>query len=191
MEYIYSFHGDWEDKAVLGNKGGNLVMMARLGLQVPPGFVISVQGYAEYKKSGRLPEKELTQALADFEKQVHDKLGKGLQVSVRSSAPVSMPGMMDTVLNIKGLAEMKTAIKRIFDSWDNLRAVEYRRLNKIASDLGTAAIVQAMVFGNKDAMSGTGVVFSRNPSTGERVLFGEYIECAQGEGIASGATRAG
>lgn len=187
MEYVYSFHSDCDDKAILGNKGANLVIMTKLGLPVPPGFVVSVQGYAEYKKSGQLPEKEITPALADLEKQVHGKLGKGLQISVRSSAPISMPGMMDTVLNIEGLTEMRTAIKRIFNSWDNLRAVEYRRLNKISSDLGTAAIVQAMVFGNKDNMSGTGVVFSRNPSTGERGLFGEYIECAQGEAIVSGA----
>jgi len=186
MEYIYSFHGDCEDKAILGNKGANLVIMTKLGLPVPAGFVVSVQGYNEYKKSGRLPEKEVAQALADMEKEVHAKLGKGLQISVRSSAPVSMPGMMDTVLNITGLSEMRAAIRRIFDSWDNIRAIEYRRLNHISSDSGTAAVVQAMVFGNKDSKSGTGVVFSRNPSTGEKGLFGEYIECAQGEAIVSG-----
>jgi pyruvate,orthophosphate dikinase len=181
MDYIYSFKGDCEDKAALGNKGANLVIMTKLGLPVPPGFVVSVEGYNEYKKTGRLAEKEITQALAELEKLVKAKLGKGLQVSVRSSAPVSMPGMMDTVLNINGLAETRAAIRRIFDSWDNIRAIEYRRLNQISSDLGTAAIVQAMVFGNKDSNSGTGVVFSRNPSTGEKGLFGEYIECAQGE----------
>ncbi len=187
MEYIYSFHTDCEDKDVLGNKGANLVTMTRLNLPVPPGFVVSVQGYNEYKKSGRLSEKELSQALAELEKEAKAKLGKGLQISVRSSAPVSMPGMMDTVLNISGLSEMRAAIRRIFDSWDNIRAIEYRRLNQISSDLGTAAVVQAMVFGNKDAKSGTGVVFSRNPSTGEKGLFGEYIECAQGEDIVSGS----
>jgi pyruvate, orthophosphate dikinase len=187
MDYVFAFHGDCEDKAVLGNKGANLVTMTRLGLPVPPGFVVSVEGYNGYKKSGILPEKEIIRALADLEKQTHDKLGKGLQVSVRSSAPISMPGMMDTVLNIKAYAEMKTAIKRIFDSWDNMRAVEYRRLNQISSDLGTAAVVQAMVFGNKDSKSGTGVVFSRDPSTGEKGIFGEYIECAQGEDIVSGS----
>jgi pyruvate, orthophosphate dikinase len=187
MEYIYTFHNDCEDKAILGNKGANLVSMTRLGLPVPPGFIISVQGYNEYKKSNRLPEKEIIQAITDLEKQMQGKLGKGLQVSVRSSAAVSMPGMMDTVLNVKGLPAMIAAIKRIFNSWDNLRAVEYRRLNKISSDLGTAAVIQAMVFGNKNAMSGTGVVFSRNPSTGEPGLFGEYMECAQGEDIVSGS----
>ncbi|MEI6186592.1 MAG: pyruvate, phosphate dikinase, partial [Dehalococcoidia bacterium] len=175
------------DKAVLGNKGANLVTMTRLGLRVPPGFVVSVQGYNEYKKSGRLSEKEIAQALADLEKEAKARLGKGLQVSVRSSATVSMPGMMDTVLNISGLSEMRAAIRRIFDSWDNIRAIEYRRLNQIPSNMGTAAVVQVMVFGNKDSRSGTGVVFSRNPSTGEKGLFGEYIECAQGEDIVSGS----
>ncbi|MFH1296356.1 MAG: putative PEP-binding protein, partial [Bacteroidota bacterium] len=160
--------------------------MTRLGLPVPPGFIVSVSAYNDYKKTGCLPEKEISQALGILEKQVRSKLGKGLQVSVRSSALTSMPGMMDTVLNIQGLQEMRAAIKRIFDSWDNLRAVEYRRLNKISSSLGTAAVVQAMVFGNKDAISGTGVVFSRNPSTGEKGIFGEYIESAQGEEIVSG-----
>ena len=188
MGYIYSFHDGVEDKSLLGNKGANLVTMTKLDLPVPPGFVVSVQGYNEYKKTGRLSEKEIAQAVADLEKQVHAKLGKGLQVSVRSSAPASMPGMMDTVLNINGLSEVRAAIRRIFESWDNIRAIEYRRLNNIPSDMGTAAVVQAMVFGNKDAKSGTGVVFSRNPSTGEHGLFGEYIQRAQGEAIVSGST---
>jgi pyruvate,orthophosphate dikinase len=186
--YIYSFHDDCEDKVVLGNKGANLVTMTKLDLPVPPGFVVSVQGYNEYKKTGSLSDKEIAQAVADLEKRVHAKLGKGLQVSVRSSAPASMPGMMDTVLNINGISEVRTAIRRIFESWDNIRAIEYRRLNNIPSDMGTAAVVQAMVFGNKDAKSGTGVVFSRNPSTGEHGLFGEYIQRAQGEAIVSGST---
>lgn len=188
MGYIFSFHDGCEDKLLLGNKGANLVTMTRLGLPIPLGFVVSVQAYNEYKKTGRLAEKEITQAVTALEKKVNARLGKGLQVSVRSSAPVSMPGMMDTVLNINGLSEMRAAIRRIFESWDNIRAVEYRRLNNISSEMGTAAVVQAMVFGNKDAKSGTGVVFSRNPSTGERGLFGEYIPRAQGEAIVSGST---
>ena len=188
MGYIYSFQDGVEDKSLLGNKGANLVTMTKLKLPVPPGFVVSVEGYNEYKKTGRLSEKDITKAVADLEKEAHSKLGKGLQVSVRSSAPASMPGMMDTVLNINGLSEVRAAIRRIFESWDNMRAIEYRRLNNISADMGTAAIVQAMVFGNKDARSGTGVVFSRNPSTGERGLFGEFIQCAQGEAIVSGST---
>ena len=186
MKYIYSFFDDCEDKNILGNKGANLVTMTKLSLPVPPGFVVSVGGYHEYKKTGSLSEKEILDALEELEKRMGAKLGKGLQVSVRSSASVSMPGMMDTLLNVKDVESMKKAIKRVFDSWDNQRAIEYRRLNKIPSDLGTVAIIQAMVFGNKDSKSGTGVVFSRNPSTGEKGLFGEYIERAQGEDLVSG-----
>jgi pyruvate,orthophosphate dikinase len=186
MPYIYSFQDACEDKAVLGNKGANLVIMTSLGLPVPPGFIISVDAYFEYKRSGCLPESQIRQALATLEKQVGKKLGKDLQASLRSSAPVSMPGMMDTVLNVKNLTEMKAAAKLVFDSWDNIRAVEYRRLNGIPSDLGTSAIVQMMVFGNKDAFSGTGVVFSRDPSTGQKELFGEYLSQAQGDDLVSG-----
>ncbi|MCL0094926.1 pyruvate, phosphate dikinase, partial [Dehalococcoidales bacterium] len=129
---------------------------------------------------------EIEQALSWLAKKAGKKLGEGLSVSVRSSAPVSMPGMMDTVLNIKDFGEVMSAVKRVFDSWDNLRAVEYRRLNQIPSDLGTAAIVQAMVLGNKDKNSGTGVVFTRNPTNGNKELFGEYLDQAQGEELVSG-----
>jgi len=94
--------------------------------------------------------------------------------------------MMDTVLNLGDSAGVISSIKQVFDSWDNLRAVEYRRLNRIPSDLGTSAIVQAMVLGNKDKNSGTGVVFTRNPSNGNRGLFGEYLDQAQGEDLVSG-----
>jgi pyruvate, orthophosphate dikinase len=186
MSNIYTFHDNCEDKTILGNKGANLVTMARLGLPVPPGFILSVKSYTEYKKSGMLPDVEIKQAVADLEKNTGKKLGKELQVSVRSSAAVSMPGMMDTILNVNDMADMKMAAKRVFDSWDNLRAVEYRRLNNIAADLGTAVIIQAMVFGNKDVNSGTGVVFSRDPSTGQKELFGEYLSQAQGEELVSG-----
>jgi len=191
MSYVYGFQDDCEDKAILGNKGANLVTMTRLGLPVPPGFVLSVEVYTEYKRSGRLPEAEIKQAVVALEKQAGKKLGKELQVSVRSSAPVSMPGMMDTILNVRDLDEMKIAAKQVFDSWDNLRAVEYRRLNNIPADLGTSVIVQAMVFGNKDANSGTGVVFSRDPSIGELGLFGEYLSQAQGEELVSGTRTPG
>lgn len=191
MAKVHFFHQSGEDKAVLGNKGANLVTMTRLGLPVPPGFILSVDSWAEYKRKGSLPETEIEQAIATLEKQVGKRLGEDLQVSVRSSAPVSMPGMMDTLLNLKTIADIKRAVRRIFDSWDNPRAVEYRRLNKIPSDLGTSAIVQVMVFGNKDAFSGTGVVFTRNPSTGEKGLFGEYLSQAQGEDLVSGTRTPG
>jgi pyruvate,orthophosphate dikinase len=191
VQYIYSFKDDCEDKGTLGNKGANLVTMVRLGLPVPYGFILSLEAYAAYKSSGSLPDAEIEQAIAVMEKNVHQKLGKGLQVSVRSSAPVSMPGMMDTVLNLKDVTGVKMAVRRVFDSWDNIRAVEYRRLNKIPSGLGTSAVVQAMVFGNKDATSGTGVVFTRDPRTGEKGLFGEYLSQAQGEDLVSGTRTPG
>ena len=183
MSSVYSFQDAQENKTILGNKGANLVTMTKSGLSVPPGFILSVEAYNEYKRTNSLPMGEIRQAIAALEKQAGKSLGKDLQLSVRSSASVSMPGMMDTVLNIKDIAEVKTAVKRVFDSWDNLRAVEYRRLNKISSDLGTAAIVQVMVFGNKDKNSGTGVVFTRDPSTGQKSLFGEYLNQAQGEDL--------
>ena len=187
MPYVYFFKGAQESKALLGNKGANLVTMTRLGLPVPPGFILSVDAYNEFKRTGNIPEMDIDQAVATLEKQVGQSLANGLQLSVRSSALVSMPGMMDTVLNLKDIADVKAAVKQIFRSWDNPRAVEYRRLNRISSDLGTSAIVQSMVFGNKDASSGTGVVFTRNPSTGQNELFGEYIGQAQGEDLVSGA----
>ena len=87
MPYVYTFQDNCEDKAILGNKGANLVTMTRLGLPVPPGFILSVEAYTEYKRSGRLPETEIKQAMAALEKQARKKLGKELQVSVRSSAP--------------------------------------------------------------------------------------------------------
>ncbi len=187
MTKIYSLSDKLEDKDILGNKGANLVTMTRLGLPIPPGFVVSIDSYRMFKQSGMLPNEDIEQAISALERQTKHRLGKGLQVSVRSSAPISMPGMMDTLLNIGDREQAKQAVKRIFDSWDNPRAVEYRKINHIPPDLGTAAIVQAMVFGNKGSNSGTGVVFTRNPSTGEKGLFGEYLAQAQGEDIVSGA----
>ncbi len=186
MSTIYHFTGAWDDKNLLGNKGANLVAMTKLRLTVPPGFAVSVETYKEYKRTGKLPEEEIKQALEALEKQTRKKLGKGLSVSVRSSAAASMPGMMDTVLDVRDREAMLSAIKKVFDSWDNPRAVEYRRLNNIPADMGTAAIIQAMVFGDLDGNSGTGVMFTRNPSTGEKVLFGEYITEAKGEDLVSG-----
>lgn len=186
MSYVHSLREDFKDRLQLGNKGANLVAMMQLGLQVPPGFVITIDAYKKWRETGLFPDEEISTALASLEKEVGRKLGRGLEVSVRSSAPVSMPGMMDTVLNIRNVSQMKSAIKRIFESWDSLRAVEYRRLNKIPPTLGTAAVVQAMVYGNRDNRSGTGVVFTRNPSTGQRGLFGEYLPHAQGEEVVSG-----
>jgi len=186
MADLYPLDGDFADKSQLGNKGGNLVIMTKLGLPIPPGFVISIDAYRHWRETGLLPDAQIQESIALLEKKLGRRLGAGLEVSVRSSAPVSMPGMMDTVLNIGDAAAIKAAVRRIFESWDNVRAVEYRRLNNISPKLGTAAVVQAMVYGNRDDRSGTGVVFSRNPSTGERGLFGEWLPRAKGEAIVSG-----
>ncbi|MBI4186030.1 MAG: pyruvate, phosphate dikinase [Chloroflexi bacterium] len=187
MKYVYSFSEGFAEKSQLGNKGANLVTTMQLGFPVPPGFIISIDAYKRWRKTGLLPDEEIGEALAELEAKMGRKMGAGLEVSVRSSAPVSMPGMMDTVLNVGDVEQMKTAIRRVFESWDSLRAVEYRRLNKIPATLGTSTIIQAMVYGNRDDRSGTGVVFTRNPSTGEKGLFGEYLVRAQGEELVSGA----
>jgi pyruvate, orthophosphate dikinase len=186
MSFVYLLNGHSEDKNRLGNKGANLVTMTKIGLEVPPGFVVSIDAYNAWHATGTLPEEDIDEAIVTIEKKVGRKLGKGLEFSVRSSAPVSMPGMMDTILNVGNLRSIKKAIKHIFESWDNPRAVEYRHLNNISPTLGTAAVIQMMVYGNKDKRSGTGVIFSRNPSTGEKGIFGEYLETAQGEEVVSG-----
>ena len=178
MTPVYPFNGECSSKSELGNKGANLVAMSRLNLPVPPGFIVPIEAYKQWRETGVLPESDIRKALIFLELQSGKKLGHGLEVSVRSSAPVSMPGMMDTVLNIGNAGIMMSSTKQIFSSWNNPRANEYRRLNRIAADLGTAAVIQAMVYGNKDGQSGTGVVFSRNPSTGEKGLGGR-----EGRGI--------
>jgi pyruvate,orthophosphate dikinase len=187
MMNVYPFSGEYMDKAEMGNKGNNLVMMTRLGLQVPPGFIIAVKAFRTWQESGVIPEEDIMQALTNLELKIGKKLGQGLEVSVRSSAAASMPGMMDTILNIGDLATMLEAVRRIFESWNNPRAIDYRRLNNIPLTMGTAAIVQVMVFGNRDDRSGTGVIFSRDPGTGEKGLYGEYLMRAQGEDLVSGS----
>jgi pyruvate,orthophosphate dikinase len=186
MEYISFLSDGVSDKNLLGNKGANLVTMFQNGLPIPPAFALTIRAYRHYKESENLPEEEIGQAIAKLEKQTQKTLGNELQVSVRSSGPVSMPGMMDTLLNVDNIDKIKLAARQVFESWDSPRAIEYRRVHSIPNDLGTAVIVQAMVFGNRDSNSGTGVVFTRNPSTGERGLFGEYLIQAQGEDIVSG-----
>ncbi|WP_375290352.1 pyruvate, phosphate dikinase [Qipengyuania sp.] len=270
-----------KDKAVTGGKGANLAEMASIGLPVPPGFTIATEECLRYLNEGGDFSDDLRAAVAEalthIERTVGKKLGDAsdpMLVSVRSGARISMPGMMDTVLNlglndetVQGLAsisgderfawdsyrrfiqmygdvvlgidhglfeealeiakedngfytdtEMSAAdwqalvgeykrivseelghdfpqdpqeqlwgaIRAVFDSWDSERAKVYRRLNDIPHDLGTAVNVQAMVFGNMGDTSATGVAFTRNPSTGEKAYYGEWLVNAQGEDVVAG-----
>jgi pyruvate,orthophosphate dikinase len=273
--------GDAGMKDILGGKGANLAEMTNLGIPVPPGFTISTEVCAAfYENGGKYPaglDKEVLSTLARLEKTMGKKLGDPddpLLVSVRSGAPVSMPGMMDTILNlgindksVRGIAaktgnprfawdayrrfiqmygdvvmgvehehfeaaitalkkarnvqldtdldakdleelvdkykkivkkyagkdfpqipldQMWGAINAVFGSWMNERAIKYRALNEIKNIKGTAVNVQSMVFGNFGDDSGTGVCFSRDPSTGEKEFYGEYLMNAQGEDVVAG-----
>jgi pyruvate, orthophosphate dikinase len=281
--YIYRFgHGQAEGygcmREELGGKGAGLAEMTKLGVPVPPGFTISTGACRFYFENGAIPEsldEELESALGWLEVEQTQQFGSEsdpLLVSVRSGASVSMPGMMDTILNIGindsnicGLAakhqnvefaldsyrrllqmfgsvvlqipkqafdraiqgsrvglslpagceeaslrrmvaafqhvieqhagnpfpldpraQLRQAVEAVFQSWNNERARHYRRIHGIGEDSGTAVTVQAMVFGNYGFNSGTGVGFTRNPSTGEREMFAEFLPNAQGEDIVAG-----
>ncbi len=222
------------DRELLGGKGASLVRMAGLGIPVPPAFTLTTAACRRYQAEG-LSEAlwaEVSDALGALEEQTGQRFGgvPPLLVSVRSGAPVSMPGMMDTLLNVgltrpaldrlghdrphdlaagiresfaeapftvltaedeagareEALAQLRWAIARIFDSWHNRRAGAYRRANGIPDDLGTAVTVQAMVFGNRDDRSGTGVYITRDPMTGANEPYGEWLPRAQGESLVSG-----
>ncbi|NLY39295.1 MAG: pyruvate, phosphate dikinase [Firmicutes bacterium] len=280
-QWVYRFaEGRAEMKNLLGGKGANLAEMSRVGLPVPPGFTITTAACNAYYERGRQIWPELAQQieenLAYLEKETGRSFGgdKPLLVSVRSGAMISMPGMMDTILNLgltpktvealaaessdrrfamdcfrrfiqmfadvvlkvesyhfeniltekrnarnvrtdaelqaEDLAEVVEeflkvvrretgtefpfdpreqlflAVKAVFDSWHNPRATVYRQINRIPDDLGTAVNVQAMVFGNLNNQSGTGVAFTRSPATGEPVIYGEYLLNAQGEDVVAG-----
>lgn len=291
-KYVYVFGGGKSEgsakmKGLLGGKGANLAEMANLGIPVPPGFTITTEICSYFYSHGETYPEELKPQVEEALRYVESVMGRRfgdpsnpLLVSVRSGAPVSMPGMMDTVLNlglndetVKGLAsqannerfaydcyrrfvamygdvvlglkpaakdevdpfeeilehvkkkrgitydyeltaeELKElvvlykklikdrlgvtfpddpweqlwgAIGAVFKSWNNPRAIAYRELNDIPPDMGTAVNVQAMVFGNLGEDSATGVAFTRNPATGENVLYGEYLINAQGEDVVAG-----
>jgi pyruvate,orthophosphate dikinase len=247
------------DKALVGGKAWSIASMRALGLNVPPAFVISTRACIGYFASGKIEgnlQREIEAGIAWLEAQTGKRFGGGprpLLVSVRSGAAVSMPGMMDTVLNL-GITEttepllagewsdpafardvhrrflelyakivlkveelsfapdaspaewrrsveiaagvpmpgdvrgqLFRAVSAVFDSWNSPRARRYRKHQGIADDSGTAVTIQSMVFGNLDHRSGTGVLFSRNPSTGEKRPYGEYLTHAQGEDIVSGS----
>ncbi|MFT4216787.1 MAG: pyruvate, phosphate dikinase [Micropruina sp.] len=281
-KYVYEFsEGDGSMRNLLGGKGANLAEMTGLGMPVPQGFTISTEACTRYYADGEKIGDDIREQIVDYIGKLEELTGKKfgdpenpLLVSVRSGSRASMPGMMDTILNLgmnedvvaafaaktgnprfvydsyrrfiqmysdvvmevgkayfeelidemkerkgvkddleldaddlKELArqfkeEYKTkigsdfpsdpieqlfgAIRAVFRSWDNPRAVYYRRLNDIPSDWGTAVNVQSMVFGNLGDTSGTGVAFSRNPATGEPGLYGEYLMNAQGEDVVAG-----
>ena len=225
-----------ETAAVLGGKAHGLVVLRRLGLPVPPGFVITTEACRAFLRDGRFPDSldaELAAAIVELEAATNRRLGgaeRPLAVSVRSGGGASMPGMMATVLNLgltaeataglaaetgdrrfaldsgerfqtsfaaavgdepvpeDGVRQLERAVAAVFLSWDTPRARTYRTLHDIPPDLGTAVTVQAMVFGNRDHHSGTGVAFSRNPSTGEPVPFGEVLFGRQGDDVVSGGS---
>ena len=281
-KYLYLFsEGSAKMRNLLGGKGAGLAEMTGLGLPVPHGFTITTEACTKYYEDGRKINDEIKTEIFDYLKNLEKVTGKKfgdasnpLLVSVRSGARVSMPGMMDTILNlglndtvVEGLAkftknprfaydsyrrfiqmfsdvvmelpksdfekiideqkakrgvkqdidldesdmkelvkkfkayykkkkgvdfpsdpatQLLEAVKAVFRSWDNPRAEVYRRLNEIPYSWGTAVNVQEMVFGNSGNQSGTGVAFTRNPATGEKKLFGEYLINAQGEDVVSG-----
>ncbi len=282
-KWVYKFkEGSADMRNLLGGKGANLAEMTSLGLPIPQGFTVTTEACIDYYKQGKTISEEIQEQifknLSDLEELMGKKFGDTedpLLVSVRSGARASMPGMMDTILNlglndvaVEGFArktgnprfaydsyrrfiqmysdvvmevpksffekiidEMKQAkgvtfdteldandlkelaerfkgvykeamkgeefpqdpreqlmgaVKAVFRSWDNPRAIVYRRMNDIPGDWGTAVNVQCMVFGNKGETSGTGVAFTRNPSTGEKGIFGEYLINAQGEDVVAG-----
>ncbi len=222
-----------EWRLLIGAKAANLaVMRSKLRLPVPPGFVVSTAACNAYLTDGWPAglDSELRAHMRHLEEQTARQFGgttDPLLVSVRSGAPESMPGMMDTVLNLglneetsAGLAratgsatfardcgdrfsvmfetligrrpphdvwdQLRAAIEAVFRSWNSKRASAYRQIESIPDELGTAATIQAMVFGNIDPASATGVLFTRNPATGERAPFGDVLFEAQGEDVVSG-----
>ena len=282
VKYVYSFNeGSKEMKSLLGGKGANLAEMTKIGLPVPPGFTITTQVCNDYYENNKTIKQEIIdqieEKLSSLEKDLNKQLGSEenpLLVSVRSGAVISMPGMMDTILNLglndktvialakatdnerfaydsyrrfiqmfsdvamevpkykfenvldnykeennfkfdtdltcehlKSIVEeykaiykkevgedfpqdpkkqLMLAVEAVFKSWNNPRAIVYRRLNDIDNNLGTAVNIQSMVFGNMGDTSGTGVAFTRDPATGENKLLGEYLINAQGEDVVAG-----
>lgn len=183
-----------ETREVLGGKAHGLLTLKRLDLPVPAGFVITTEACRAFLREGRLPDglrEELSVSVAALEAETGRRFGDTLAplaVSVRSGAGVSMPGMMTTVLNHDQPGEdLERVIAAVFSSWDAPRARTYRALNGVPDDLGTAVTVQAMVFGDKDERSGSGVAFTHDPNTGAHVPFGELLFGRQGDAVVSGS----
>lgn len=189
---------------LLGGKAHGLLTLRRLGLPVPAGFVVTTEACRAFLDEGRFPDgarTEIAAAVTALEAETGRRFGDPhdpLTVSVRSGAAVSMPGMMTTILNLglpttdpggeEGRFEgLYRAISEVFSSWDTPRARTYRAVHGVPHDLGTAVTVQAMVLGDRDARSGSGVAFTHDPNTGEHVPFGEVLFGSQGDAVVSGA----
>ncbi|WP_086667033.1 PEP/pyruvate-binding domain-containing protein [Lentzea kentuckyensis] len=167
-----------ESVDVVGGKAHGLLVLHRLGLPVPPGFVITTEACRAFLRDGHFPA-GLSDELAIARRELAVPT-----VSVRSGASVSMPGMMNTILNVD--RNLEQTVATVFSSWHTPRARTYRELHDIPHDLGTAVIVQAMVRGDRDEHSGTGVAFSRDPDTGAPTPFGEVLFGHQGDAVVSG-----
>jgi pyruvate,orthophosphate dikinase len=164
---------------VIGAKAHGLILLRRLGLPVPPGFVVGTPACRAFLRHGRLPaglHRELASAVAAL---------RVPAVSVRSGAAVSMPGMMNTILDVEP-AQVRPAVEAVFGSWHTPRARTYRELHDIPHDLGTAVTVQAMVYGDRDDHSGAGVAFSHDPNTGEPEPYGEVLFGHSGADVVGG-----
>ncbi|GAA0251271.1 PEP/pyruvate-binding domain-containing protein [Cryptosporangium japonicum] len=170
--------------AVVGAKAHGLSVLARLGLPVPPGFVLTTDLHRAVRATGRLP-RSLPGELATALDALPGRAGTG-PVAVRSGAVVSMPGMLATVLDVRGADAVLGAIAHVLASWDAPRARTYRRLHDVPDDAGTAVVVQAMVAGDRDERSASGVAFSRDPVTGAPVPYGEVAFRAPGVAVVSG-----
>ncbi|WP_034384475.1 PEP/pyruvate-binding domain-containing protein [Herbidospora cretacea] len=181
MRWIHSLESAGPPE-VLGGKAHGLVVLRRLGLPVPAGFVVGADACRAYLRDGRLPDglaAEIAAAVAG--------LPPG-EVSVRSGASVSMPGMMTTVLGLPAdpIGPVVDAVAEVFASWHAPRARTYRELNDIPHDLGTAVTIQTMVYGDRDLHSGTGVAFTRDPATGAPVPSGDLLVGRRGDAVVSG-----
>ncbi|HEX7305806.1 PEP/pyruvate-binding domain-containing protein [Lentzea sp.] len=179
MAWLRRLHaGLDEPRELIGGKAHGLVLLHRLGLPVPAAHVITTEACRAFLRDHRLPD-GLREELRALPASV---------VSVRSGAAISMPGMMDTILNLRVTSPeaLEAAVESIFSSWNTPRARTYRTLHDIPHDLGTAVVVQDMVFGDRDSRSGSGVAFSRNPTTGENTPSGEVLFGHQGDDVVSG-----
>ena len=192
MVWVHRLSAENEQPAdVLGSKGYGLNLLHRLGLPVPPGFIISTLAGRALRRDGRWPDGLADETAAAVRELAVETGRRPLVVSVRSGGAVSMPGMMSTILNLgldpeDPLPPLEVAVTAVFRSWDTPRARMYRELNDIPHDLGTAVTVQSMVFGDRGEHSGSGVAFSRDPNTGAPSPYGEVLFGHQGEDVVSG-----